>query len=124
MTQAPNRRQRRLAMKYQGILKAKSKLPFQKWMEVTRENLERGKELHAANTDAMEKRIAEQLESIEERKIVAWKETGYNDKEIEMLREANAILAIKDKKTWHTDKKVARKLMKEARESLNKRIND
>jgi len=93
-------------------------------MEVTRENLERGKELHAANTDAVEKRIAEQLESIEERKIVAWKETGYNDKEIEMLREANAILAIRDKKTWHTDKKVARKLMKEARESLNKRIND
>jgi hypothetical protein len=124
MTQAPNRRQRRLAMKYQGMLKAKSKLPFQKWMEVTRENLERGKELHAANTDAVEKRIAEQLESIEERKIVAWKETGYNDKEIEMLREANAILAIRDKKTWHTDKKVARKLMKEARESLNKRIND
>ena len=41
-----------------------------------------------------------------------------------MLREANAILAIRDKKTWHTDKKVARKLMKEARESLNKRIND
>jgi len=124
MTQAPNRRQRRLAMKYQGMLKAKSKLPFQKWMEVTRENLERGKELHAANTDAVEKRIAEQLESIEERKIVAWKETGYNDKEIEMLREANAILAIRDKKTWHTDKKVARKLMKEARESLNKRLND
>ena len=53
MTQAPNRRQRRLAMKYQGMLKAKSKLPFQKWMEVTRENLERGKELHAANTDAV-----------------------------------------------------------------------
>ena len=124
MTQAPNRRQRRLAMKYQGMLKAKSKLPFQKWMEVTRENLERGKELHAANTDAVEKRIAEQLESIEERKIVAWKETGYNDKEIEMLREANAILSVKDKETWHTDKKVARKLMKEARESLNKRLND
>jgi hypothetical protein len=124
MTQAPNRRQRRLAMKYQGLLKAKSKLPFHKWMELTRENIERGKELHAANTDAVEKRIAEQLESIEERKIEAWKETGYNDKEIEMLREANAILSVRDKETWHTDKKVARKLMKEARESLNKRLND
>jgi len=124
MTQAPNRRQRRLAMKYQGLLKAKSKLPFHKWMELTRENIERGKELHAANTDAVEKRIAEQLESIEERKIEAWKETGYNDKEIEMLREANAILSVRDKETWHTDKKIARKLMKEARESLNKRLND
>ena len=80
--------------------------------------------MHAANTDAVEKRIAEQLESIEERKIEAWKETGYNDKEIEMLREANAILSVRDKETWHTDKKIARKLMKEARESLNKRLND
>lgn len=124
MTQAPNRRQRRLAEKYQGLLKAKSKLPFHKWMEVTRENINRGKELHAANTDAVEKRIAEQLESIEERKIEAWKDTGYNDKEIEMLREANAILSVRDKETWHADKKVARKLMKEARESLNKRLND
>ncbi len=41
-----------------------------------------------------------------------------------MLREANVILAIRDKKTCNNDKKVARKLMKEARESLNKRIND
>lgn len=124
MTQAPNRRQRRLAMKYQGILKAKSKLPFQQWLEITRENFERGKELHAANTDAMEKRISEKLESIEGIKIAAWKDEGYNDKEIEMLREANAILAVKDKYTWHSDKKVARKLMNDARESLNKRLND
>lgn len=124
MTQAPNRRQRRLAMKYQGLLKAKSKLPFHKWMEVTRENIKLGKELHAATVDAQDKRIAEQLESIEERKIEAWKDTGYNDKEIEMLREANAMLSIRDKNTWHTDKKIARKLMKEARESLNKRLND
>ena len=124
MTQAPNRRQRRLAMKYQGLLKAKSKLPFHKWMEVTRENIERGKELHATNTDAVEKRIASQLESMEESQIIAWKEVGYNDKEIKMLREANAMLTVKDKESWHTDKKVARKLMKEARESLNKRLND
>ena len=124
MTQAPNRRQRRLAMKYQGLLKAKSKLPFHKWMEITKENIERGKELHAANTDAVEKSIAERLESIEERQIVAWQEVGYNENEIKLLREANAILMVKDKETWHTDKKEARQLMKDARESLNKRLND
>lgn len=124
MTQAPNRRQRRLAMKYQGLLKAKSKLPFHKWMEVTKENLQRGKELHAANTDAVEKGIAERLESIEERQIIAWKEVGYNETEIKMLREANAILSVKDKETWKADKKEARQLMKDARESLNKRLND
>ena len=124
MTQAPNRRQRRLAMKYQGILKAKSKLPFHKWMEITKENIERGKELHAANTDAVEKSIAERLESIEERQIVAWREVGYNENEIKLLREANAILMVRDKDTWQSDKKDARKMMREARESLNKRLND
>jgi hypothetical protein len=124
MTQAPNRRQRRLAMKYQGLLKAKSKLPFHKWMEITKENIERGKELHAANTDAVEKSIAERLESIEERQIVAWREVGYNENEIKLLREANAILMVRDKDTWQSDKKDARKMMREARESLNKRLND
>ena len=124
MTQAPNRRQRRLAMKYQGLLKAKSKLPFHKWMEITKENIERGKELHAANTDAVEKSIAERLESIEERQIVAWREVGYNENEIKLLREANAILMVRDKDTWQSDKKDARKMMRDARESLNKRLND
>ena len=124
MTQAPNRRQRRLAMKYQGLLKAKSKLPFHKWMEITKENIERGKELHAANTDAVEKSIAERLESIEERQIIAWREVGYNENEINLLREANAILMVRDKETWQSDKKEARKMMRDARESLNKRLND
>tara|TARA_S200002703_G_C3768602_1_gene236624 strand:+ start:930 stop:1304 length:375 start_codon:yes stop_codon:yes gene_type:complete len=123
MTQTPNRRQRRLAMKYQGILRAKSKISFKDWMEVTSESVKKGREIHAANVDAAEKAIAEQLEAAEERKIVAWKEEGYNDKEIEMLREANAILTIRYKDTWHTDKKTARKLTREARESLNKRKN-
>jgi len=124
MTQTPNRRQRRLAMKYQGILRAKSKLSFKDWMEVTSESLKKGKEIHAANVDAAEKSITEQLEAIEVKKIEAWKGEGYNESEIEMLREANAILTIRDKETWHTDKKTARKLMKEARESLNSRKND
>ena len=124
MTQAPNRRQRRLAMKYQGILKAKSKLPFHEWMEVTKENIAKGRELHAANTDAVEKGITQQLESLEEKQIETWKEVGYDEKEILMLREASAILAVRHKETWKTDKKEARKLMNEARESLNKRMND
>lgn len=124
MTQAPNRRQRRLAMKYQGILKAKRKLSFKDWMEVTSDSIKKGKEIHAANVDAAETKIAEQLEAAEERKIVAWREEGFNDKEIEMLREANAILSIRHKETWHTDKKVARKLIREARESLNSRRDD
>lgn len=124
MTEIPNRRQRRAAMKYQGLLKAKSKLSFKQWLESTAETRKRGNEIHAINTDAVERKIAEQLESIEIKQIEAWREIGYDDKEIEMLREANAILSVKDKETWHKDKKEARQLMKDARESLNKRLND
>lgn len=124
MTQAPNRRQRRLAMKYQGILRAKSKLSFKDWMEVTSESIKKGKELHRAQVDAVETSIANQLEEIESKKIEGWKAEGFNDKEIEMLREANAILTVRDKETWQADKKVARKLMRDARESLNDRKND
>ena len=123
MTQAPNRRQRRLAMKYQGLLKAKSKLPFHKWMEFTRDNIERGKEIHAANVDSVDKKIASQLEAAEERQIEVWREVGYDESEIKMLREANAILMVKNKETWKADKKEARQIMKDARESLNKRLN-
>lgn len=124
MTQAPNRRQRRLAMKYQGILRAKSKLSFKNWMEVTSESIKNGKELHRAHVDAAETSIATQLEEIESKKIEDWKAEGFNDKEIKMLREANAILTVRDKETWQADKKVARKLMRDARESLNNRKND
>lgn len=124
MTQAPNRRQRRLAMKYQGLLKAKSKLPFHKWMEVTKESISKGKEIHTANIDLVDKKLSEQLESIEERQIEVWREIGYNEDEIKMLREANAILMVKNRETWKADKKEARKIMKDARESLNKRLND
>jgi len=124
MTQAPNRRQRRLAMKYQGLLKAKSKLPFHKWMEATKESVNRGKEIHAANTDLIDKKLSEQLEGIEERQIEVWREIGYDEVEIKMLREANAILMVKNKETWKADKKEARQIMKDARESLNKRLND
>jgi hypothetical protein len=111
-------------MKYQGILRAKSKLSFKDWMEVTSESIKKGKELHRAQVDAVETSIANQLEEIESKKIEDWKAEGFDDKEIEMLREANAILTVRDKETWHADKKVARKLMRDARESLNRRKND
>ncbi len=124
MTQAPNRRQRRLAMKYQGLLKAKSKLPFHKWMEFTKESINKGKEIHEANVDSIDKKMVLRLEAAEERQIEVWREIGYDESEIKMLREANAILMVKDKETWKSDKKEARQLMKDARESLNKRLND
>jgi len=38
-------------LKYQGILKAKSKTSLKEWAEYVRENIKAGKETHAANVD-------------------------------------------------------------------------
>ena len=51
MTHLPNRQQRRAALKYQGILKAKSEASFKEWSEYVRENIKSGKEIHQANID-------------------------------------------------------------------------
>ena len=123
MQNIPNRRERRAAMKYQGMLKAKSKLPFKEWMKMTSETIKAGKEIHAANVDAIDKRLTQQLEDMDAKNVEKWTEEGYTKKEIEKLREASAILAVRYKETWQEDKKVARKLMKEVRESYYKRKN-
>jgi|TARA_R110000796_G_scaffold3383_3_gene13335 hypothetical protein len=117
----PNRSQRRMAMKHQGILKIKSKLSLKDWAEVCKKTREKGNEIHEANVEAAEKSIYSSLEKIESNKISLWKEEGYTDKEIEKLRDALAMITIKDKSTWHTDKKVARNTFKELRLKLQER---
>lgn len=117
----PNRRQRRAAMKHQGILKMKSKLPLKDWLEVCRKTKEKGNEIHAANVERADQALSAKLEELESIKISQWREEGYNDKEIEQLREVFAMTMVKDKSTWHTDKKVARKTLKELRLKLQER---
>jgi len=117
----PNRRQRRAAMKYQGFLKQKSKLPFKQWLELCRETRKKGKEIHEANLEAVDKAIYATYEKIESNKMAEWKEEGYTKEEIEKLREAYASIMIKDKENWHRDKKIARNTIKELRSKLAKR---
>ena len=117
----PNRKQRRLAMKHQGFLLQKSKLKLSEWLELCKETNKQGKEIHQANADNIEKSTFTKFEEIELKKISAWKEEGYTDKEIEQLREAYSLILIKDKSTWHTDKKVARNSIKELQAQLAKR---
>ena len=123
MNKIPTRRERRAAMKFQGILKMKSKLPFSKWLEFTRESIKQGREIFAANQDAAEKLIGEQLEQKEVKLMEGWKESGYSPEEIEKLREAYATLTVRYLPTWHTDKKVARSLIKEVNKSRAERLN-
>ena len=122
MNNIPNRRERRAAMKHAGILKQKRHLPYKEWLSLTKEISQRGNDIHQQNLEERDKKISEYLEDKESNAIGFWKEDGYNDKEIKMLREAWAIYAVKDKETWHQDKRTARKLMKEAADLRNKRL--
>ncbi len=110
MANIPNRRERRAAMKHAGMLKQKRNLTYSKWLEVTRENIRHGKEIHAANVDAVEKSKYAQLEEAESKAVSNWKEAGYNSKEIEILREVWALQTIRDKETWQEDKKTIKEL--------------
>lgn len=65
MTQIPNRRQRRAMLKYQGILKAKSKASLKEWSEYIRENIKAGKEIHTTNVDRIESAQGEQQDQKE-----------------------------------------------------------
>lgn len=123
MNRIPTRRERRSAMKYQGVLKMKSKLPFAKWLEFTRATINQGREIFTANSEAAEKSIGEQLEQKEVKMIEDWKERGYTADEIEKLREAHATLTVRFLPTWHADKKVARNLIKEVNKSRAERVN-
>ena len=117
----PNRGQRRMAMKHQGFLKQKKNLSLSEWSKLCKEIGSKGKEFHQANVERSEKANFARLEEIESKKISIWKEEGFTDKEIEQLREAYSFIMIKDKSTWHSDKKQARNIIKKTRLSLQKR---
>ena len=117
----PNRSQRRKAMAHQGFLKQKKNLSLYEWSKLCKEIGDKGKEFHQANVERSEKANFARLEEIESKKISVWKEEGFTDKEIEQLREAYSLIMIKDKSTWHTDKKQARNIIKKTRLSLQKR---
>lgn len=122
MNKIPTRRERRAAMKFQGIRKRKGKLPLIKWMEATKDSIKQGKEIFKINQDAREKLTSDEFEQRELKLIEGWKENEYNSNEIEKLREAYSILMIKYLPTWHEDKKHARNLIKEVNKSKRDRV--
>jgi len=116
------RKQRRAYLRAQGFLKMKRELPINKWMALVRETQKRGSEIHQNHVENQERLLLEQLEIKEINLVKTWKNIGYNDKEIEKLKEANASLTFKDRGSWKEDKKIARKQMKEAQASMLSRI--
>ena len=124
-TATVSRRQRRAQLSAMGYLKIKNQLS-----PLSPEGIELRNSLRAnskAAKEAFEKRIMDQLEEQLSQKVEGlkgtWKEVGYNDSEIEMLSEAFFTLSVKNKQTLREDKKAARKLMKDAKDSLIGRLN-
>ena len=114
----PNRRQRRAYLKQQGIIKALSKMPYfgEVRSKVRSENIAYGKKLHAENTRRIEELNAARLEAALDSAKLAWKEQGYNDQEMQLLEEAWALGAIKDKETYREDKKKRKQLLAQVKE--------
>jgi hypothetical protein len=123
MTTLPRRSVRRKMLKMNGFFKSKGQLGFNDWLKITSQTLTRGREYEQNNSDMRDKAISSSLEKAELNLIENWKLIGYDQQEIDKLREANAILAVKDLSTWREDKKLAVKLMREAKESLIQRMN-
>lgn len=121
MSTLPGRSIRRRMLKANGFFKSKSELSFKERVQLTEQTRERGTEYSNTNADAMDKNIAEQLEAKEVALISAWKESGYDDKEIELLRTAHAIYSVKNRSSWKEDKKIAKDAINAARQSFIKR---
>lgn len=124
-TATMSRRHRRAQLRAMGYLKMKNQLsPLSPQGIALRDSL-RSNSKDAK--EAFEKRIMEQLEEQLSQKVESlketWKQIGYNDSEIEMLSEAFFTTAVKNKQTLREDKKAARKLIKDAKDSLIKRSN-
>lgn len=115
MNVTANSKQRRRFLKLSGMLRKKGKQPFKQWREEVRSNIAAGKEMHQAHLDSTDKALQEIAEAREERQIKNWRELGYSDSNIEKLREADALLTVRDKETWKRDKKRAREIMREVK---------
>lgn len=123
MNNLPTRKNRRSSLKFQGILKKKSKMNYTEWIKSTSVNIKEGFELFNVNKDSVEKSISDQLEQKELNLIEFWKDFGYIEEEIDKLREVYAMSVIKYKESQHSDKKNIKLLLNEIQQSEYKRVN-
>lgn len=116
----PNRRMRRMQMREAGVLKALSKLPWNHPVkrQIQAENLKNGARIQQMHADTNDARIASALESRLESAKAEWKKTGYNKEEMTLLEEAWALESVIDKATRKEDRKKAKELKAQARESF------
>lgn len=124
-TATQSRRQRRSQFRAMGYLKIKNMFGrfSEQGMAWYNKMAEDGKAAHEQNVrrnlDKMESQLESKLNSVKK----TWETIGYNELEISMLAEAWIQTSVKTKETYREDTKIARKLMKEAKESLSARLN-
>ena len=123
MSQA--RKYRRETYKKAGLLKAKNEWGrFSEkgaaWYSIKQDE---GRQFHEAHlkkmNDSIEEQLGSKLNSLKE----TWTKVGYNKEEIDLLEEAFAMTAVKDKETYRADIKASRKIYKKVQQSLEKRLN-
>ena len=121
----PNHAQRRNMLRQQKVLRAKNEMhPLDRnSVEFRQAQRENGRKIHEANLDRMEQAQAVKMEETMASLKEGWSKQGYNEEEISMLERAWRLTTYKNKKTWHADKKEARKLMRQADESRKQRNN-
>ena len=119
----PNHAQRRNMLRQQKVLSAKNEMhPLDRnSVEFRQAQRENGRKIHEANLDRLEQQSTLLMEEKLNAVVVGWQTQGYNEEEIALLTEAWKLTTFKNKKTWHADKKTARKLMKQADESRKQR---
>lgn len=119
----PNHAQRRNMLRQQKVLRAKNEMhPLDRnSVEFRQAQRENGRKIHEANLDRLEQQTAVLMEEKLAGVVAGWQTQGYNEEEITLLTEAWKLTTFKNKKTWHADKKTARKLMKQADESRKQR---
>lgn len=120
-----NRRERRWALKQRGFLKIKNMYnrfsPIALQWYATRQ--QEGRQIHNANTEAVEKAQYESLLTREQKQRELYTELGYNDAELEMVLEAWRLTTVKNTDSRREDKKEARRLSREAQASFLARTN-
>jgi len=118
------RRQQRDVYRQANFIRIKNRLMRKsemaiEWYNARRqEGIEKMRQFENQVIDSLESQRMTRLNSAKSK----WQEEGYNDAEIKLLEESWILTSDRDQETWHSDKKRARALAKEAFISRKSRI--
>lgn len=120
-----NRRNKRTMYRMANFLKIKNTYMFgsevrNAWYAKT---IGDGRESFRQTTSRVQDQIENRLQEILNSAKETWVRIGYNEKEIKMLEESYSLDSVKNKETLTEDRKLSKKLVKEANKSLLSRIS-